>query len=248
MEDSEILTQLGLTDTEANVYLTLVKLGEGKLGEIQKEINISSSSAHQCLKSLIQKGLISFILKNNIKYYCPSPPNSLKQLLAKPREELAQREKQLEKLIPHLQKVEKLKTIAQTAEVFVGFTGLRSAFQRLCNPVIPKEETYFLHKYDESSVRIAHKFFTKLEIDAEYRHIPAKGVCSTAYKAYFEKRQTVVQVKYTDHPIPSNVNIYADKILIISWSEQPLAFLIQSQQITNIFKDFFHELWKIAKK
>ena len=245
MKEKELLIDLGFTEVEAKIYLSLVKLGEGQLGDILKETNISPSSMHQCLKNLIQKGLISFILKNNIKHYYPSPPSSLKNLIKKQKEELNEKEKELEKTIPYLEKVEKQILIEQNAEIFSGFTGLRSAFKRLCTPVIPKEETYFLYKYDPKTVYIVHKFFKKLDIDAEYKHIPAKGISSTKYKEYFEKRQSKAKVQYTDYPIPSNVNIYADKILIISWSENPLAFLIQSKQIANIFKDFFNELWRI---
>lgn len=40
---------------------------------------------------------------------------------------------------------------------------------------------------------------------------------------------------------------YKNKSLIVLWTENPVAFLIQNKEVTNSFKSYFNMLWKLAK-
>jgi len=42
--------------------------------------------------------------------------------------------------------------------------------------------------------------------------------------------------------------IYSDKITILMWTEDPLAILINSNELAGSYKNFFGSLWKIAKR
>ncbi len=54
--------------------------------------------------------------------------------------------------------------------------------------------------------------------------------------------------KYTELDIPSNIDLYGDKTLILAWTPQPIAFLITSNEVTETFKQLFYKLWKKAEK
>ena len=67
--DTSVLENLGLSKNEVLVFVKLLELGESKSGAIISKTNLQSSAVYNSLASLIEKGIVSFIKKNGIKYY-----------------------------------------------------------------------------------------------------------------------------------------------------------------------------------
>ncbi|MFA6399395.1 MAG: hypothetical protein WCW44_03455, partial [archaeon] len=57
------------------------------------------------------------------------------------------------------------------------------------------------------------------------------------------------QVRYVsaEQSVPLAVNVYANKVLLAVWGEEPLTIIIESQEINESFRSFFKMLWKTAK-
>ena len=68
-----LLEDIGLTRSEINVYLALLELGSSTTGKIIDKAKVSSSKIYEVLDKLIQKGLVSFIIKSGIKYFQALP-------------------------------------------------------------------------------------------------------------------------------------------------------------------------------
>ena len=75
-----MLEEFGLTETEEKVYLSLVKLGESPASEIIKKTQLHRTTIYDVLERLIEKGLISFVTKNKIKYYLTASPSKFEDL------------------------------------------------------------------------------------------------------------------------------------------------------------------------
>jgi HTH-type transcriptional regulator, sugar sensing transcriptional regulator len=80
---NEDLNKLGLTNGEARVYLSLLKLGSAKVGEIVKDSAISYSKVYDVLQRLSIKGLTSQIIVENIKHFNAVEPYRLHEGLSK---------------------------------------------------------------------------------------------------------------------------------------------------------------------
>jgi len=63
------LIQLGLTNGEARIYLSLLKLGSSKVGSIVKDSRVSYSKVCDVLERLITKGLVSYVTFDIISKY-----------------------------------------------------------------------------------------------------------------------------------------------------------------------------------
>ena len=79
--DFKILEQIGLAESEIKVYFALMKLGSASTGPIIDEAKINHSNVYSILNKLIDKGLVSYIIKNNVKYFLASDPKNLIDLL-----------------------------------------------------------------------------------------------------------------------------------------------------------------------
>lgn len=228
-----------------NGFIGLLKLGNAKVGRIIGSVRVSSSNVHDALDKLVKKGLVSFILKNNIKEYSSSPPESLKLLINQEKELVKEKELKLNSLLANLSSIRKVSEPVQSAEIYAGLNGIKSGFKKLIHPAHRTQKFLFFYKYDRSNIEIVHKFFSKLDIEDYYNRVPTQGLFSKEYKPFFkERKKNKIEAKFTTHIIPSSVNIYGDNVLIIAWGENPIGFLIQSKEVARTFQVLFEEIWK----
>ena len=107
----KVLEEIGLTRNESLVYLTLLRIGTSKTGEILKQSNLNSGKIYEILESLKIKGLVSESVINNIKHFTASPPLQLNEYIKVKKDNLRKDEHLIESLIPELNKIrnEKIK-------------------------------------------------------------------------------------------------------------------------------------------
>lgn len=65
-----------------------------------------------------------------------------------------------------------------------------------------------------------------------------------------EKELKLVSARYlTDgEPTPATTFIYADRVAIVIWGDEPMAFLIRSQKVSDSYRKHFEIEWKQALK
>src|SRR3989344_1200483 len=96
--ETRTLEELGLTKNEITVYLELLKLESTTTGPLIKETGLANSRVYNSLESLIKKGLVTYIVKNNVKYFRAEDPSHL-------LEKLEEKKAKLQQLIPELKKL-----------------------------------------------------------------------------------------------------------------------------------------------
>lgn len=230
---------LGLTDGESKVYLALAKLGSSTVGPIVKEAKVAYSNIYEILNRLLEKGLISFILKEKTKYFQVTNFSRLYEYLDKKEQKIEKEKLLLKKLIPNLEKIQSSKE-KQEAEVFVGFNGVRTAYERLIEGD-SKEDHLFFYIAEEHYEEI-DKFWMRLY--NKFKNLKVKGIANINYKKSKFIKKTHFKMKYVDFPIPGNIDIHEDKVLFTSFKDKPLATLITSKDIAAKFKEYFYSIWK----
>src|SRR3989338_1465204 len=63
MAEKEILQELGLSEAEAKVYLTLLEVGSTLAGPVIKKTGLHRGTTYQILQRLKEKGLVSSVIK-----------------------------------------------------------------------------------------------------------------------------------------------------------------------------------------
>src|SRR3989338_8385224 len=114
--ETKILEEIGLTPGEIKVYLALIGLGETTTGPIVDEARVSISKVYSILERLSKKGLVSHVVKNNVKYFKAADPNRLLIYLQEKEEHLKKQEQELKKFIPELELKQNSAVTQETAE------------------------------------------------------------------------------------------------------------------------------------
>jgi len=249
MVNNEIfdLLKIGLTEGEAKVYLALSELGSSTVGPIVKKSKVAYSNIYDILNRLIDKGIVSFIIKNKTKYFQAAPPANLINFLDKKEEEIINQRLSLKKIIPELERLQEIKP-GQEAEVFLGVKGLRSAYEKLTKDLIKTDEILFFNIYEEDYSEQSDLFYNSIvDISSKFKN---RGIANKDYnkRSWFAKKAKFLNIKFIDFPIPGNIDIVQDKVMIITWSPTPTAILIHSRTVAENFRDYFNKVWKLARK
>jgi len=138
--DKEILEQLGLSKNEIKVYFALLELDQASATPIVKKANIPNSKVYPILEKLIKKGLVSYVIKNNVKHFQASDPRNLIDLLKQKEEQISQQKKEIEKFIPQIEEKRKLAKEKQEATIYEGLEGVKAAFNNMLDILKAREE------------------------------------------------------------------------------------------------------------
>jgi len=240
--DIRILEEVGLSEAEAKIYLALIRLGQSKTGRIIDVTKLQSSTVYHVLGSLLEKGIVTYILKGKVKYFQAESPESFLTFLA-------EKKKKIENIIPELKDMEKLSRTKQNAKVYEGTKGIIAAFNDILDTMEKGEEYYFfqfpIEKLQNKQVLL---FLRNFHLKRSAKGIKVKSIASPECKEIMKETHNLpkTEVRYLENPAPTVVVIYKNKILQLDWGDVPTAFVIKSETIYKSHKKFFLEKWKKA--
>tara|TARA_Y100000034_G_scaffold135827_1_gene209347 strand:- start:1146 stop:1913 length:768 start_codon:yes stop_codon:yes gene_type:complete len=255
MKDKEILKEAGFTDGEIKVYFGLFELGETTVGPISKVSGVTHAKVYPILEKLIDKGLVSHVIKEGRKHFSVTNPNSILEFVDNKIIDLNSERDKIKEIIPSLIKKQKEHQETQHSRVFEGFRGLRSLFHELfeedgkdseilvlgLNEILKQSNfiNFFRFYHD---LRRKHKIKLRLILNKNIRDFVKKEY-QTA-KMYSSKDE----VRYVGISFPAGIFIFRNHVITIVSREKVTAFDIKSEQNFSQYKEYFDEIWKIAKR
>ena len=247
----EILEKIGLTNSESKVYLALIRLGASSAGPLINEAGVSSSKIYELLDKLIEKGLVTTYSENNKKYYKSVDPKRLKYFLNEKKEELKKKESELKKIMPELERSYREKRSEIEVELFKGYKGVSTAFNEILNRLRSGDEFLVIGGGDKPSFNPRTKlFFDNFHNKRSKRGIKLRIIFSEERKKLMKDMRVFphTTAKYLSYGTPSTINIYRDTTLLLTMSPVPAVIRIKDAKITESYRLYFENMWKIAKR
>lgn len=244
----EELIELGLTRGEARVFYSLLKLGSAKVGEVVKDSAVSYSKIYDVLERLASKGLVSHITVGNVKHFNAVEPYRLQEYLEKKEADIQAKKELARKIIPELAKVTDNNRKKNSAEIFVGDRGLRTGYEVLLAGASKGQVLRYFYPY-EGYHPSATPFYSRFHLFQKQKRLEERGIATINFKKsnHFKELPKDVKLRFVSFPLPATMDIFGDKMLIISW-ETKTGILISSKEIANHFTGYFDSLWKIARR
>ena len=240
--DTKALEDIGLTNAEIKVYLTLLEIGQTKVGPVIEKSDLQSSVVHNAIHKLQDKGLVNYIKKGKIKHYKATSPNNFMDFIE-------EKKKNFEKILPELLLKQKLAKERNEAEVYIGFKGIMNLLLEVIKDTKKGEEFYFFSSDFEPMNEKIQDFFRKYDPKRKGKGLVVKGIVPLNLKPLFQDRikKKVMQVKFTEQILPPHMGIFQDKIFLFMWGEKPVGYLIYSKQLADRYKQFFNAMWNSIK-
>ncbi|MBI3033507.1 helix-turn-helix domain-containing protein [Candidatus Woesearchaeota archaeon] len=246
--DTQLLEDIGLTKSETKVYLGLLELGSSTTGKITDKAHVASSKIYELLEKLMQKGLVSFVIKSNTKYFEAADPKRLLDYIEYKEKLFQQQKHAVAKLIPQLQLQRTLTKHHSESAVYQGIEGLRSAFYEALRDMKKGSQAYS-YGVPQRSVEV-NRFFIHFHKDAHLKKVrinylfnaDAKGQLQTLkhHSSYHRIRFLSPSIK-----MPASVNIFGDHVIIFPYEEsgEILLFSLKNKHTAASFKAQFDVFW-----
>lgn len=242
MDLTQTLTQLGLSDKEAKVYLSLLTLKEALPSVISKHANIKRPTTYLILDQLAEKGLASKVKKGSYYHFQPITPHNLLEKQHKIYQNI-------EEALPELLSLHEKFAVKPQVSYFEGKKGLiqimedtlTTSTDLLCWADVTLATKTLLEDYYPSYIK------TKVE-----RKIWLRGIFSYDKNALNlkqrgkEELREVYLIPKEDYPFKNEINIYDNKIAIIS-HEDKMGVIIQNANIADTQRSIFNFAFKYAK-
>ena len=247
--DIKKLEQLGLTSGEARVYLALLKLKNSTVGPIVKESGVANSKIYEVLDRLIEKGLVSFTIKEKTKHFQALPPKRLNDYLAIKEKEVQESKDVLKVLMPQLEDLSD-ENKEENVQIFKGKKGILTAYEILLDSLDKGEEVKYFFSNKKEDVEALKEFYidypqfqAKIGDYYKTKDITWKGIGPK--EGSVDPKVKYMKVKTTSLPVPGNFDLTKNYVLIISWTGQPTGILIKSQEISKYLLEYFDGLWRM---
>lgn len=242
--ETESLKKLGFTNIEIEVYLFLIRNGESSAAEIAKRVNISRTYVYDSLERLLQKGVISYVLKNNRKRFRAFELKKLLEFVENKRKFFEKQEEEVSSLIENLKKEAIAETKAPKVEVLEGSEGLKT----ILNDIVRTGKDAFGWGATNRIKKFVPDFFIERYLkERDKRQIKVKQLTAEGEEVLKSKLSYYKHLS-KEFSSPVTFGKYDNKIIIFFWSEIPIVIRVENKEIAESFQKHFELLWKIARK
>jgi sugar-specific transcriptional regulator TrmB len=234
----ELLENLGLTKSEIKVYLSLLELSSASASEIAEKSGLYRKNVYDALNRLLKKGLISFAKVETKLVFNAHGPEGLLDFI-----EI--RKKEIKTILPQLKKIYKVPANAADARVFKGKEGLKTIFQ----DIIKTKKNYDKFGSGEKFKDFLPFYYGQFQKEKVKNKIKCRAIHSENERNEEFVKEFMGDVRFLPEEFihPSTTFIYAGKIAIIIWKENPIGILIHSKEVAESYRYYFESLWNNAK-
>ena len=246
----EILEKLGLSPNEVKVYLVLLRLGSASATEIAKGSGVHRVNVYDALERLMEKGLVSAVVKINKKYYEAADPDRIVDMLKEKERGI----EEVRQILPELKMDYKMASKRQDVHNFKGREGLKTFFEDILKTLKKGEEVAAFGSAGKGALILPH-YLDKWEKRRVEAGITFKLMFSDTEQGRTRGAQLnklkLTEVRYLPKGLvgPADIYVYGNKTSISLWSEDmPLSILVENKEIADSFRSFFNWFWKISKR
>ncbi|PJC37086.1 hypothetical protein CO046_02220 [Candidatus Peregrinibacteria bacterium CG_4_9_14_0_2_um_filter_53_11] len=236
-----VIKNIGLSDKESRVYLACLELGSSAVSEIARRARINRVTCYSILEKLMQKGLISSIRQENKILFDATDPRLVSN-------DMTQRAKEFRAALPEFRRL-RGDVIHPNVRYFEGLEGVKAIYEdtltsssEILNYSNSREIRQHWPEYDSEYVsqRVKHKIFLRgiSPMDEHGLSVHSRDGIS------FREIRLVPSEEFT---FTNEINIYDDKVAIISFQDvPPIGMIIQSAAIAATQRDIFTMAWRFA--
>jgi predicted transcriptional regulator len=242
--DIDKLKEIGLNDKESRVYIALLELEDALVSEIAAKAKINRSLLYTILSSLAKKGIVTYILKNNVRYYRAAEPQKILAMMK-------EKEKILNSIMPDLIALHKPRKARPIVEVLEGREGLKT----IMNDVLRQRKEWFAFNVPGKGPATLGTTVHSFQNERQKRGIKLNAIVMKTKQGIKRGKQFAAmkhsKARYMPETFASPASnwIYGDRSVILFWyKESPFAIRIIDKELADSYKNHFKALWSASKE
>ncbi len=239
--DTKALTQAGLTQNEAKVYLALLHLRRTPVGKIAEQSKVHRTNVYDAIRGLEKKGLVKSLNTDKSKQYEAANPENLMTLITKKKEKL-------KSIIPELKLGMQLAPKRSEVRVYEGLEAFKSMLNHFLD--LGKDRLVI------GAPSVAYKILLDFLDTYHKKRVALKISMKQIYNMEaIERAKVLNSFQYTEakcfpkeYDAPVSTTICGDEVVISYWEGLPIFIHIAKKEIADSYRSYFKLLWEKAKK
>jgi sugar-specific transcriptional regulator TrmB len=243
MMDTEILEDLGLTQAEIKTYLALLETGATTAGLVLEKSGLQNSVVHRALNSLIEKGLVNFVVEGKRKTYQATEPEHFITFID-------DKKRRFEEILPALKQRATFANVHEAATIYKGLRGIKEVYSIM---IAQKAKEYNTFGGGVACAqRMGMQWWLNLHARRVANRLPSRQVFDETVRGMggeIEAKQ-LTRIRYLTADFASfqETVIVGDLVAISIFTESPYSILIRDKSVADGYRKHFELLWKQARK
>ncbi|MBU0707302.1 TrmB family transcriptional regulator [Patescibacteria group bacterium] len=238
------LQKFGFSDKEISVYLALLQQGPSSVRKIATAAKVNRGTTYDILKSLRQRGLVSYYHQDKHQYFVAEDPEKLKQLHDTKQQELDESKKELKDLIPELKSIYEKQDDKPVVKFYEGHSGIKTILTDVLDTMSSVSQKKYC-VYSSFNIRsYLYYDFPNFSKERIKRKISVKIIAlgEGGEPLGLDERRWLSQKKGS----PTYIIIYDKKTALISVTKDkiPMGIIIEDSGLAQTQKFLFEQQWK----
>ncbi len=233
--ETQVLEQLGLTQTEAKLYLLLVKGGQQKASQLSLASGLQRRTVYDTLQQLEAKGLAGKAEVGGVQTFTPSPPSSILSLLEEKRDSI-------EKILPSLSRIYESED-KTSVSVMYGVAGMKTVLE----DILQLRADYCVYYGQLQIFDYIPRFFQIFNEKRKRLGIHARYMLLDVPQA--RERSKLIPVADFRFIDPSTLSAgvwwtYADRLILYILQKEPTTIFIKNADLAKTFRKNFDNMFE----
>lgn len=238
------IMDLGFKPQEARVYLACLELGQATVGRIGEQASVQRTFVYDILNELEERGIVSVVEIRNVKNYSAISADRLKEMQM-------EKFKKFQAIIPDLKAFEKTAGDRPRVRFFEGKEGIKQALEdTLDQPNGSRILAYATGEgvYEDMPEYMSSYFTRRVKKQISIQNIAPDNEVNREHVKHDKEvlRQTIL-LPEDKFPFTNEIDIYGNKVAIMSLQGEILAVIIESESIAKTQRSIFELAWLGAK-
>lgn len=237
------LKTIGLSENEAKVYLANLELGKASVLEIADLSEMKRPTVYLSLFSLQEKGVVRELKQNGKARFVAENP---KIVIQRQKNKI----EQLESVLPQLMGIAAKGEAKPKVRYYEGKEGIIDIYED--NLLEPKGSELLAFTSAQDLHDIVGDYMSKHIERRVKRGIKARTIVTNYEKfpKHFENAQRELRemraLKPEEFPFRGEINVYGNKVSIISLKNEIIGLIVESQQVADNMRAIFELAWRGA--
>ena len=233
------LIDLGLTDKEAKIYLSLLQVENSSVLDLAKKTGIKRPTVYVTIESLAKKGLVSETSVGKKTFYLAESPERLETFLQRQKAAFEEKERRVKDVISEIKSIHKEAGTRPVVQYFEGKEGMFSMNENTFSRD-GGGTAYVLYSrdlLDEAFPLNERLKFKKARLDKKIKN----KVLYNYSKGTLESTEDGERIKVDEgkYPFKCDILVYEDQVKIGILGKKISGILIKSQEFADTLKSLF---------
>ena len=236
----DFLANLGLSENETKVYLSMLCLGRATVLQISKSSEVPRTTVYSIIEKLNQKGLTRTEVQGFKKKYVAESPERLEAMLE-------QRKHDLDTLLPEFEALYKLEGGESFIKYYEGSEAIKNAHFEMLKKLNYNDSFLVIgdpDKWERVNQSFGEKFVKERnKIKLQIRMLLVESETGSKYQSFEKEFGESIKLLPRDTEIETNVAITPKMLSIQQMVEPYVLVTIENKSIIHLHQQLFDVMW-----